>query len=55
MKRPIKTILKTIVYLMAVIGTLIVGLILFLKTSRLYEVHVNFNKSRIALFDEINM
>jgi hypothetical protein len=52
MKPTIKIILKAIVYLLAVIGAMTVGLFIFLKTSRLYEVSVNFNKSRIALFDE---
>ena len=48
MKRTLKIILKTIVYLLAVIGALTVAFIIFIKTSKLYYVSVNFNESNLA-------
>ena len=47
-----KLIWKIFVGIFAVIGALTVGLIIFVKTSKLYEVSINFNESRIARFDE---
>lgn len=47
-----KIIWKILVGILAVIGALTVGLFIFLKTSRLYEISINFNESRIARFDE---
>lgn len=47
-----KLIWKIFVGILAVIGALTVGFIIFLKTSKLYEVSINFNESTIALFDE---
>ena len=47
-----KQIWKIFVGIFAVIGALTVGLIIFVKTSKLYEVSINFNESRIARFDE---
>ena len=47
-----KLLWKIFVGIFAVIGALTVGLIIFVKTSKLYEVSINFNESRIARFDE---
>ena len=47
-----KLLWKILVGILAVIGALTVGLIIFVKTSKLYEVSINFNESRIARFDE---
>ena len=47
-----KLLWKILVGIFAVIGALTVGLIIFVKTSKLYEVSINFNESRIARFDE---
>ena len=52
MKRTIKIILKIIVYLLAVIGALTVAFIIFINTSKLYYVSVNFNESNLARFEE---
>ena len=51
-KNNMKLIWKIFVGIFAVIGALTVGLIIFVKTSKLYEVSINFNESRIARFDE---
>ena len=47
-----KFLWKIFVGILAVIGALTVSLIIFVKTSKLYEVSINFNESRIARFDE---
>ena len=52
MKRTLKIILKTIVYLLAVIGALTVAFIIFINTSKLYYVSINFNESNLARFEE---
>ena len=52
MKRTLKIILKTIVYLLAVIGALTVAFIIFINSSKLYYVSVNFNESNLARFEE---
>ena len=51
-KNNMKLIWKIFVGILAVIGALTVSLIIFVKTSKLYEVSINFNESRIARFDE---
>ncbi|MBQ8838716.1 MAG: hypothetical protein IJ005_05290 [Bacteroidales bacterium] len=52
MKRTFKIILKTIVYLLAVIGALTVAFIIFINTSKLYYVSVSFDESNLARFEE---
>ena len=52
MKRTFKIILKTIVYLLALIGALTVAFIIFINTSKLYYVSVSFNESNLARFEE---
>ena len=47
-----KLIWKIFVGILAIIGALTVSLIIFLKTSRLYEVSLSLNESVIARFDE---
>ncbi len=47
-----KLIWKIFVGILAVIGAMTVGFIVFLKTSNHYYVSINFNESNIARFDE---
>ena len=51
-KNNMKLIWKIFVGILAIIGALTVSLIIFLKTSRLYEVSLSLNESVIARFDE---
>ena len=52
MKTRTKIIWKIFVGILAVIGALTVAFIIFINTSKLYYVSINFNESNLARFEE---